>query len=239
MSVEISLAETLVAPLTRDEKTASVVSSMTKISGYAVMGILLLLIVWVLRNFIKGGIANGLFALIFSFFLAGGVFWFVSIFVLAPISSVRFSSCIKSIQTSLPQLGVSPTMQYSWKSPSPGLIAIDMRNYLVFIESEGTNYHRILLKPEQIIGAKVERETEMHTQTKHSGGMSVFSRGGLGYTFGGHSSSKTSVIERAFLEVHYSISPDVAPSWVAVPFQSQRREAESMAVAIMQMKGFA
>jgi len=225
-----------IAPQSKDEVTADVVSHMGKLSSYAALGIAGLLAFWIITTFIKGGIGNGIFAIVLAALLFTGALFVLNLVVLGPMAAVRYGACLKRIAADLPGLGISPSIQWTWKSPGPGLIAIDTQRRLVFIESEGTGYHRLILEPAQVIGAKVERTTELHTQTKHSGSFSVFSRSGLGYNFGGKSKSKTSVVERAFLELHCVRSQGAAPMSLVVPFGPDRRSADSMAVAIMHMK---
>ena len=85
----------------------------------------------------------------------------------------------------------SPHKATKLASPRLRVIAVDRNARKLYVQNYETAYRRLILEPSQIIGAKVERETEMNTTTKHGGRISIFSRIGLGYTFGGKSRSRT------------------------------------------------
>ena len=234
-AIETPKTQLTVKPYTRDIKTADAVSTHARhlnqlFQGFLVYSIITL-IVYVIKYGVIWGIFNSPFFGFFSFMVILVVKWIIEM-----RWDSRFYSCISEIKATVRQMGINFSMEQLWINPSPGIIVVDVKQRLVFVESAGTNYYRLVLKPEHIVGAKVEREIENHTHTKHSGGTYIYGKG-IGYKFGGRSSSTTTTIERAFLEIHYRFGNDVAPSWVTIPFGSNRREAESMVIAIRQLKG--
>lgn len=147
---------------------------------------------------------------------------------------MRYSACAKRMAAEAQQNGLRPVAAHQWTWPQPGVLALDRQNNALFACVWGNGYERLLLSPREVIGVKVERESEIHTDTKHGGSFALFSSGGWGYQFGSRSKSKSVTIERAFLEIHYQREGAAAPGWVAVPYGEERREADSMAVAIQQ-----
>lgn len=157
--------------------------------------------------------------------------------IYTPYRIIQFNNCLKEMNHDMAVLDFQPTQSHQTRKPAPALIAVDRNARKLYVQNYETAYRRLILEPSQIIGAKVERETEMNTTTKHGGRISIFSRIGLGYTFGGKSRSRTTVTEYAFLEIHFELSKDTAPVWVTIPFDTDRRAADSMLVAIEQIRG--
>lgn len=221
----------------RDEKTEKAVNLLYWVRIFGFYSVTSLLVLYTVLTFVGGSLSEGIVVLIFSFLLWVAWVWVLKNLILKPLALVRYGARLKEIETQMiPQLGLTPSMQWSWKLPSPGIIVMDQQKRVVFVESADTQFYQLVLKPNQIIGAKVERETELHTKTTHSGSFSIFSMAGFGYTFGSRSKSKTKAIDRAFLELHYVYDDQSAPSLVVIPFGTQRRSADSMVVALTQIK---
>lgn len=224
-----------VAPFTVDDATVRAIRQINWIASAPVIGLGAVLAIGTIGAWIKRGAGEAIANLIIGLVLAAGVIWIYNRLVLRPAAALRYGARARAIAASVPALGVTPTMLHSWRAPTPGAIALDRERNLLFVQSEGTGHERVVLQSAHIVGVKVERETELHTQTRHSGRVSALSSFGLGYTFGGKSKSKTTTIERAFLEVHYQFAANQSPGWVAVPFGEQRRDADAMATAIQRM----
>lgn len=180
-------------------------------------------------------LANSLITLAVMAFVFLGVNRLLGALVLLPWQALRYRACTKRMVGELPALGVQPAMLHQWSAPNPGVLALDTRQQLLYVNARSGGYQRLQLRPQDIIGVKVERESEVHTKTTHGGSLSVFSSMGLGYTFGSRSKSTSTVIERAFLEVHYQLPGQAAPAWLAVPFGENRRDADSVAAAIQRL----
>lgn len=227
---------------TQDSRTFHAVRQTEQICAWTVLGIggflLLVLIANVLSSFFKHGIGEAILALL----LVGvvlclvfvGVTKLLELLVFKPWKAVRYSACAKRMAAEAQQNGLRPVAAHQWTWPQPGVLALDRQNNALFACVWGNGYERLLLSPREVIGMKVERESEIHTDTKHGGSFAIFSSGGWGYQFGSRSKSKSVTIERAFLEIHYQREGAAAPGWVAVPYGEERREADSMAVAIQQ-----
>ncbi len=222
-------------PFSVDEATVRAIRQINLIASAPAIGFVLLVVFGAIVAGLKQGIGEAVARLIMGLIVAGIAIWIYNRLVVRPAAAIRYAARVKAIAASLPELGITPTLLHAWRTPTPGAVAVDGGNRLLFVQSAGTGHERLLLQAEHIVGVKVERETELHTQTKHSGRTSVFSSGGLGHTFGGKSRSKTIAIDRAFLEIHYQFSADTSPGWVAVPFGEKRRDADAMAAAIQRM----
>ncbi|MDO5691822.1 MAG: hypothetical protein Q4G70_04975 [Pseudomonadota bacterium] len=228
----------------RDDATASVVQRTELIAAIISFTLLGLLAIFVLiaffSNLFKQGIGHALINAALSLLVMGFIFLLINralgAFVMAPYRSVQYRGSMKKMAQSLPGYGLQPALVHQWHTPNPGVIALDTQNGVLFINARSSDYQRLFLKSEDIIGVKVERESEVHTTTTHGGSLAVFSRMGFGYNFGSRSKSKSVVHERAFLEIHFQQPGAAAPSWVAIPFGEARRDADSMAAAIQRLK---
>ncbi|RMX01255.1 hypothetical protein EBQ26_00240 [Allofranklinella schreckenbergeri] len=174
---------------------------------------------------------------------------FGTLIFLLPWARLLASACTKHMKSELSALGLRPDRELFWKEGEtlwPNMLAVDTQRRALYLNMFLRDYERLVLCPNEILDVKVERESEIHTTTTHSGGtFSMFSSGigGDSYFFGHHygyqsaskSRSKSVEVERAFLEIHYQRACDSAPRWVAIPFGGDRREADSMAIAIRQL----
>lgn len=225
------------AGVERDHGTAEVVASMARLRLGMPLGLAVLACSSALCEAIVAGPSRGLFALALGGLLAAGAGWLLERLVLAPIALLRFSACVRDIRGWFCRAGYTPSLQWAWKRPTPGMIALDSRRQRLFIESAETDYVRLLLAPEQILAAKVERQsTVLLPRTRHGARHAAFVRLGLGYPFGARSASSTRLVEQAFLEVHYTLQQSEVPRSIAIPFQERRRRADSMALALRRMR---
>lgn len=227
----------------RDEQTAAAVRKTELIPGLLALCLMALCLLPVASNFfinwwrhgIGSGLGNGLVALLVMgvvFVVASAALQFL--FVL-PWCALRYRACMKRMAEALPGMGLTPTLLHQWSDPSPGLLALDAQQGLLYINASSNGYERLFLTPADILGAKVESESEIHTQTTHGGSVTMFSSAGLGYNFGSRSKSTSVTVENAFLEIHYQQPGMAAPAWVALPFGENRRDAESMLMAIQRL----
>lgn len=228
----------------RDEEAYSTVRHVEFISSCVTLGVLFLCLLIIVGTFffniIKEGLSsallNGIFTLaimIGAFILFNGL---LQNLVVAPYRSVRYGRIQKHMTQMPSALGLHPSILHSWRLPTPGLLTLDSGRDLLYINMHAFNYRPLLLAGSDIVGAKVERESEVHTKTTHGGSLGVFSRIGIGYNFGSSSKSKSVVVERAFLEIHYQRSTDNVPGWVAIPYEENRRDADSVAAAINRIR---
>lgn len=236
MTQETDLAQSRIHFPSADDHVGATVASVERIQGITMLVAMGLLALLVVVNWISSGFFNALIVAIVAVFVFMGFAFAANLLVLGPMQTVRYKACVKFLVDMVHRGGMQPTSTWTWHAPAPGICAVDARRKLVFIESRGTGFQPLLLRPEQILGAKVERESEVYTTTTHSGRTSVFGSN-LGHTFGGKSHSTSTVVERAFLEIHYQLEPQGSPGWVAIPFGANRRDADSMAAAITTLSG--
>lgn len=229
------------SPPTRDDKTAALVEKCNKETGFLIIGVIGVALLWVLIEIIRFGFTGWTVILnpILTFFAAKLLFWLINLFTLLPVHTFRLTKREGEITNQLiPSLGLIPTKMAYWQDSGPNCLVVDLNNRVVFLDLAKLSYNFLFLNPHQILGAKVEREIKHETTTKESGRTSVFSTGvGLGYTFGGKTKSTTKSTETAFLELHYRLNESDAPRWVVIPFGSNRQEAESIMLTINQLRG--
>lgn len=159
----------------------------------------------------------------------------IEILVYMPLRMVQFNDCLKRMNNDMTTLVFNPTQVFQTRKPLPSLIAVNRNSRKLYLQNSYTEYRGLILDASQIISAKVEREVKIHTRTRHGGNFSFFSGFGFGFTSGGSSYSRTEVKEYAFLEIHYDINKDTAPVFAVIPFDTDRRSADSMLVAIEQI----
>ena len=228
----------------RDDDAMATVRQVEFVSSCVTLGVAALCLIPVIRAFFSGlasvgtgyGLLNGVLMLVLMamvYMVGNGL---LQRLVVAPYRAVRYGAVQKRMANVPATLGLHPGVLRQWRLPAPGLLALDSTRGLLFVNMRATNYHGLLLTGNDIIGAKVERESEVHTQTTHGGSLGVFSRIGVGYSFGSTSKSKSVVIERAFLEVHFQQPTATAPGWIAIPYGADRRDADSMAAAINRLR---
>ncbi|MDO5625777.1 MAG: hypothetical protein Q4G71_13940 [Pseudomonadota bacterium] len=227
----------------RDEQTAETVRKTELIAASVSLGLLVLCMLPVLGTFFsnlwKNGfgsaLGNGLLTLVIMALVFLGLNRLVGALLLRPYRALQYRASMKRMTEALPSLGIAPAVLHQWQAPNPGVLALDTQRGVLYVNARSANYQRLFLTAHEIIGVKVERESEIHTQTTHGGSMAVFSSAGFGYNFGSRSKSTSVTVERAFLEIHYQLPGAPAPEWVAIPFGENRREADSMAVAIQRL----
>lgn len=227
----------------RDELSARTVRTTEQRAAWVFLGLVALCLLPVLgaffsslfRDGIGSALASGLLALLLMAVVFLVLNRVLQALLVTPYRALQYRGALKRMQADLPGLGVQLAMQHQWSAPTPGVLALDTRQGLLYANARDTDYQRLLLRRQDILGAKVERESEVHTQTRHGGSLAVFSSAGIGYNFGSRSKSTSKVVERAFLEIHYQLPGAPAPGWLAVPFGEDRRAADSFAVAIQRL----
>ena len=227
----------------RDVQTAEVVRKTEFISACVTLALAGFCVLIVLVNFVRPLFSHGLGEALPSGLISLAVMVLVFLvanrllgaLVLRPWQALRYRACTKRMVAELPTLGVQPAMLHQWSAPNPGVLALDTPHQMLYVNARSGHYQRLQLRPQDIMGVKVERESEVHTTTTHGGSLAVFSRMGIGYNFGSRSKSTSTVVERAFLEIHYQLLGAPAPAWLAVPFGEDRRAADSFAVAIQRL----
>jgi hypothetical protein len=221
-----------------DPETGNAVRSQIKIEKVSNVVLLSICIIISVSGF-RHGIGTVLISLVATFFIIyifGGAM--IGLLVFGPMRALRFGACVARMREIAGQ-SIDLVKCSTWKTPLPCLIAIDPAKQLLFVEGAGTDYRSLILRPHQILDAKVEREQTVETNTKQGARM-VYSFGSsfsLGLIGGGRSKSTSRVIETAFLEISYVTDPNSAPARVVFPFGDQRREADDWVMAIQHMCG--
>lgn len=219
----------LLEPFTVDEATVKAIRHTGWVAAFPYFILGAWLLIDSVRTGIKEGSLTGVVVFLLGTVVCGLLVAIYNLLILGPFRAVRYRTRVKAIAADIPNVGLTPTMIQTWAFPYPGVIAIDRARALVFIQSEGTGHQRFVLGPDNIVGVKVEREGELHTQSQHSGYTASGDHVG---TFRGSSKSKTTTVEKAFLEIHYQFDSYAAPGWFVVPFGTDRRAADSMAAVI-------
>ena len=214
------------------------VATLRKLSKFSPFAVYILTILYILIMVsIKGRTNDPLFIIVISWaFIIGTPLNFaIEILIYMPLRMVQFNDCLKRMNNDMTILEFNPTQVFQTRKPLPSLIAVNRNTRKLYLQNSYTEYRGLILDASQIISAKVEREVKMHTRTRHGGNFSFFSGFGFGFTSGGSSYSRTEVKEYAFLEIHYDINKDTAPVFAVIPFDTDRRSADSMLVAIEQI----
>lgn len=214
------------------------VATLRKLSKFSPFAVYILTILYILIMVsIKGRTNDPLFIIVISWaFIIGTPLNFaIEILIYMPLRMVQFNDCLKRMNNDMTTLEFNPTQVFQTRKPLPSLIAVNRNTRKLYLQNSYTEYRGLILDASQIISAKVEREVKMHTRTSYGGNFSFFSGFGFGFTSGGSSYSRTEVKEYAFLEIHYDINKDTAPVFAVIPFDTDRRSADSMLVAIEQI----
>ena len=228
----------------KDTETATIVQSTENTYLWIIRGLmaccLILFAVNVFGSLIKNGIGTaiveGIFLAIILILIFFGIKKVFDLLIMRPCRAIRYKACLKRIEQALPGFGLNPTLNYQWHLPTPCVLALDSRAGILFIQGQATGNYRLFLQPHHILQAKIERESAIYTETTHDGSTVLFSGSGIGRVLSSKSHSKSTVVETAFLEIHYQLSEHDAPSWIAFDFGEDRREADSVLCAIQRMQ---
>jgi hypothetical protein len=155
--------------------------------------------------------------------------------VFRPIRAVRYGRCARRLIARAESL-LRPIMLEAWKNPSPGIVALDPIQRLLFVECQRTGYHSFLLRPDQIIDVKVERRQTVETNTRHSGQTIFMPFESFGWLGGGSSRSTATVYETAFLEISFLRSENTGIERVVVNFGGRRQVADDWVLAINRLR---
>jgi hypothetical protein len=182
------------------------------------------------------GIFGAVVLMVVVYFILGVVYAGLRKFVFRPLRSVRYGRCARRM-IDRAQSVMQPVMLEAWKHPTPGIIALDPLQRLLFVECRRSGFHSLLLRPEQIIDVKVEREQTVETVTWHGGQPIFMPFESFGFLGGGRSRSTATVFERAFLEISFVRAENVGVERVAVDFGGRRRIADDWVLAIDRLRG--
>jgi hypothetical protein len=221
-----------------DRETRSTVSGQRKLEKSVTLGLFVVAMIRGLVNF-KGGVDSGIVSTIIMFLVFVGVSWLVNLTIFTPMRAVRFGACVNRM-SDWANRALTVARYNTWKSPVPSFLAIDTGRKLLFVEGPTTDFYGLILRGQQIVDVKVEREQHIETTTKHSGrfiyGGALRGGFGIGRLGGGTSKSKSKVVEQAFLEIVFSVSRDGTPSRIVFNFGEARRAADDWVLMIGQMR---
>jgi len=175
------------------------------------------------------------------FLIAGLIIRLVNRFVLRPMRTNRYTEAAATLASQMKSLPQPASLWRSWFTFAPGTLALTRSGKLV-IADRSTDYTHLWLSPEQIVNVSVEREATQFTNTKHSGTYTFggVSQGVFGaFTTGGRSKSVTTTIETAFLEIRYQLERNGSVYTSVVPFGTDRRGADEVAIAIKRLEALA
>lgn len=175
---------------------------------------------------------------ILFFLIAGLVIRLVNRFVLRPMRNKRYAEAAAMLASQMKSLPQPASMWRSWFEFAPGALALTRSGKLV-IADRSTDYTHLWLSPEQIVNVSVEREATQFTNTKHSGTYTFggVSQGMFGaFTTGGRSKSVTTTVETAFLEIRYQLERNGSVYTSVVPFDTDRRGADDVCIAIKRLE---
>lgn len=230
-----------------DECTRNTVSNQYKIHRFVKISILLSFFIITIYNILveisKQGyverIINGAFYVVIMFVISAFVFSAVDSIFLNSMRSIRFRKCVARM-SEWANKSITVTRSNFWKTPYPKFLAIDPVRKLLAIEAEATNYVGSILRADQILDVKVEREQHVETRTTHSG-RTIYG-GVFGGIFGagrvGRETSKSTsrTVEQAYLEITFALSSTDAPCRVVFEFGKDRRQADDWVLMIDQMR---
>ena len=182
-------------------------------------------------------VENLIIRLFWTFVIGSFLSLAVRRFIYKPLRTMKFNECLQKMNGDMAALAFNPSKQFQTQEPVPSLIAVDRDNRKLYLQNVYTDYKGLILDASQILNVKVEREISMETRTTYDSSSS--SPGLLGDTHhsGGKSHSSTEITEDAFLEIHYEESKGGSPVFSVIPFGTYRRTADSMLVAIEQIRG--
>lgn len=175
---------------------------------------------------------------IFSFFLAKLILRGVRALILKPIRQSRYDRAAARLSSQLQASGDIAVGPYSWTVETPGAIAITSTGDVVILD-HAHGYAPLRLALHQIADVRVERQSQVLTQTHHGGRTSLMGLGssfGAAYTMGGRSTSVTSTIDEYALEIRYQLEKNGPVSTVVVPGGSDRRVVEELCATIRRLE---
>ncbi|MGA9581657.1 MAG: hypothetical protein WBR13_06780 [Allosphingosinicella sp.] len=155
-------------------------------------------------------------------------------FVLRPSRNLRFRSAAKKLGSRLRAAGDLSCPPCTWYMGAPGAFALAKQGELLLAD-RSSDYELLRLTPELIADVSVEREVTQVTQTRHSGRTVVGGMGGGffgGWVSGGRSTSVSSELEEAYLEIRYQLVANGSVAVAVVPFGADRRAADSACAMI-------
>lgn len=160
--------------------------------------------------------------------------------VLRPSRALRFRSAAKKLGSRLRAADDLNSPPCTWYTGAPGAFALTKGGELLLAD-RSSDYQLLRLTPDRIADVSVEKEVTQVTQTRHSG-RTVIGGGGGGFfggrVSGGRSTSTTSEVEEAYLEIRYQLEANGPVAVAVVPFGADRRAAGS-ACAMIRRAGVA
>ena len=158
--------------------------------------------------------------------------------VLRPSRALRFRSAAKKLGARLRAAADLTSSPCTWYTGAPGAFALTSQGELLLAD-RSTGYELLRLTPDQIAEVSVERELTQVTQTRHSGRTVIGGVGGGlfgGWVSGGRSTSVSSQVEEAYLEIRYQLEANGPVAVAVVPFGADRRAADSACATVLRAR---
>ena len=182
---------------------------------------------WNVTGGVLIGAAGALIVARLAVAIAVGVF-------LKPSRNLRFRFAAKKLGSRLRAAGDLSSPPCTWYTGSPGAFALTKGGELLLADCS-SDYQLLRLTPDLIADVSVEREVTQVTQTRHSGRTVIGGVGGGlfgGWVSGGRSTSVSSEVEEAYLEIRYQLEANGSVAVAVVPFGADRRAAASACAMI-------
>lgn len=158
--------------------------------------------------------------------------------VLRPSRNLRFRFAAKKLGSRLRAADDLSCPPCTWYTGAPGAFALTKEGELLLAD-RSSDYELLRLTPDRIADVSVEREVTQVTQTRHSGRTVIGGVGGGlfgGWVSGGRSTSVSSQVEEAYLEIRYQLEPNRPVAVAVVPFGADRRAADSACATILRLR---
>ena len=175
---------------------------------------------------------------IFTFFVAKLIVRGVRALILEPSRRIRYKRAATQLSSQLEASGDIAVGPYSWTVGAPGAIAMTGSGDVLILD-HAHGYAPLRLEPHQIADVRVERQSQVFTQTRHGGRTSLIGLGGsfgAAYTMGGRSTSVTRTVDEYALEIRYQLVKNGPVDTVTVPGGSDRRVVEELCATIRRLE---
>ena len=112
--------------------------------------IIAFLAVIIIKNFISGGIGDGIITLIFSVIV--GIFAISFLFKIlnSTVGKIQYSRCISLLKSQISESAFNANVLHTNSNP-PGIFAIDSQAKQVFVNNQQTGYYPVLLNKNTIL----------------------------------------------------------------------------------------
>lgn len=148
---------------------------------------------------------------------------------LRPSRIFRFRTAAKKLGSRLRAGGDLSCPPCTWYTGAPGAFGLTKDGELLLAD-RSSGYGLLRLTPNLVADVSVEREITQVTLTRHGGRTVIGGMGGGffgGWLSGGRSTSVSSEVEEAYLQIRYQLEANGPVTVAIVPFGADRRAADS------------